>query len=182
MQQLYFVAIIPDECRQEQVTGLKQRMAEKYGSSHALKSPPHITIIPPFQYDNEKESELVAILDTYTATKKPFSLGINGFGSFPPRVIFLKVEHSDVLNALQRSLQEKFAERMAVWDPHGARPYYPHMTLAFKDLKKSAFHRAWHDLGDQTFGFEFCVQALFLLRHDGTRWRVVHSSPMYGTR
>jgi 2'-5' RNA ligase len=182
MQPLYFIAIVPDASRQEQVTRLKQYMAEHYRAAHALKTPPHITIVPPFRYNKDQEAQLIASLDTFAASWRPFSINIDGFGNFPPRVIFLNVQPSDALNLLHQSLQERITARTGIRREDTARPFRPHMTIAFRDLKKSAFYRAVRDLGRAEFGFEFFVDSIHLLRHDGERWSVVHTSPMYGDR
>lgn len=182
MQPLYFIAIIPDASRQEQVTRLKQYMAEHYRAAHALKTPPHITIVPPFRYDEDQETQLTALLDTFAASQRPFSINIDGFGNFPPRVIFLNVQPSDALNLLHQSLLELITVRTGIGREHSARPFHPHMTIAFRDLKKPAFYRAVHDLDKTEFGFAFFVDSIHLLRHNGERWSVVHTSPLYGDR
>jgi 2'-5' RNA ligase len=48
-EKLYFIAIIPPQPYKEKIAGIKQSFAEIYHVSHALKSPPHITLIPPFK-------------------------------------------------------------------------------------------------------------------------------------
>jgi len=55
---LYFFAVVPPEEIQSSVTDIKQDFKERFNASHALKSPPHITLIPPFKYDLEDENVL----------------------------------------------------------------------------------------------------------------------------
>ncbi|MDE5096246.1 MAG: 2'-5' RNA ligase family protein, partial [Trichodesmium sp. St11_bin5] len=50
---LLFVALVPPENIQNQVTEIKEYFSRNYNSSHALKSVPHITLQPPFKWPTE---------------------------------------------------------------------------------------------------------------------------------
>jgi hypothetical protein len=45
--------------------------------------------------------------------------------------------------------------------------------LAFKDLSKANFHKAWKEYEDRKFDEYFLAEKIFLLKHDGERWNVV---------
>ncbi|NEQ19818.1 MAG: hypothetical protein F6K28_10405 [Microcoleus sp. SIO2G3] len=49
-QKLYFIALLPPEEIQDYANQIKQYFADHYGSRHAQKSPPHITLQPPFEW------------------------------------------------------------------------------------------------------------------------------------
>lgn len=57
MSSLYFLAVIPPEPVFSEVMAFKKEMSERFSSSRALKSPPHITLLPPVQ-GNEDFEEL----------------------------------------------------------------------------------------------------------------------------
>ena len=52
------------------------------------------------------------------------------------------------------------------------RPFRPHVSVAFRDLKRSQFRKLWAEVRDKTFTEFFQVTGMALLRHDGRRWQV----------
>jgi 2'-5' RNA ligase len=53
---------------------------------------------------------------------------------------------------------------------YGDEPYHPHMTLAFRDLRKSDFSKAWSDFSTKDLRVDFKVDGVTLLRHSGKEW------------
>ena len=49
-------------------------------------------------------------------------------------------------------------------------PFHPHMTVAFRDLKKPNFVKAWEEFKDKLLDAEFIADRICLLKHDGKRW------------
>ena len=52
------------------------------------------------------------------------------------------------------------------------RHYTPHITVAFRDLTKQNFRKAWSELEHQQLYFEFIVPVVTLLIHNGKRWHI----------
>ncbi|MFN6233029.1 MAG: 2'-5' RNA ligase family protein, partial [Microcystis sp.] len=48
---LFFIALLPPPEVQEIATKIKVEFAEIYNSRAALKSPPHVTLQPPFRWN-----------------------------------------------------------------------------------------------------------------------------------
>src|SRR5688572_20533485 len=94
---LYFIAIVaPDEIN-KQVLVWKKYMEQKYRCKVALKSPAHITLVPPFSMASDRENELAKHLKEFAHSAKSFSIGLKDFDNFKPRVIFLHVEPGPTL-------------------------------------------------------------------------------------
>jgi 2'-5' RNA ligase len=51
--------------------------------------------------------------------------------------------------------------------------FQPHLTLAFRDLRKPAFTKAWEEFKDKPYGENFLADRLCLLKHDGKNWQVL---------
>ena len=51
---LYFIALLPPVEVAEEVTEIKQFFARNYNSRAALKSPPHVTLQPPFAWEVDR--------------------------------------------------------------------------------------------------------------------------------
>ena len=167
---LYFIAIVPPEPFREKALKLKEYFYERYGSKASLNSPPHITLFPPFKLAVE-EDELVEALEKEAASFPPFVVSLENFGAFPPRVIYIDVHRQAVMDQLQGGIQ-KLLPKFAVPDPkiNNDRPFHPHMTLAFRDLKKEEFKKAWKEFNEQELSYSWEVESFTLLRHNGRRW------------
>ena len=135
----YFLAIVPEVQTCEKVTLLKEQLRESFGLKYALKSPPHITLKMPFVHNEKKEEDLIKVFQYYFAKKSAFPLGIRGVGAFGNRVVFLKIKYPPELKLFQRELtvflKRNLKKNLELSDTN----YYPHLTVAFKDLKKNQF-------------------------------------------
>jgi 2'-5' RNA ligase len=171
---LYFIAFIPPSPVFEEAQTMKQYFRERYNSKAALNSPPHITLHMPFKWKNEKESELVEKLRVFIKRFDPIKVCLDNFSSFPPRVIFINVVKSEILGALQKEIERFCKRELNLFNANYKEDaYHPHLTLAFRDLKKSAYAEAWEELRSREFKAEFMADKIALLKHDGKAWNVL---------
>lgn len=175
----FFIALLPPPDVQAVATQLKEYFRDRYNSKAALRSPPHITLQAPFEWPDEDRDRLVSTLAEFRFQPTAIPVRLSGFGAFPPRVIYLNVEHTEALMTLQAALSRYLAETLAVVDQRESdRPFRPHLTVAFRDLKPAAFRRAWTEFEQQPAQFSFCVPEITLLRHDGRHWMVDQNFPL----
>ena len=126
----------------------------------------------PFKLTAKKKVKLVNSLKKLYSEHEAFSITLNGFGAFPPRVIYVKVEHSDRLTLLQKELGELMAKTMFIHNlNYRDKPFKPHITIAFRDLHKQRFTEAWEYYGSQSFQVKFQVNRITLLKHNGKIWQ-----------
>ena len=170
---LYFIALIPPEPLRKQIIELKLKFAENYRTSHALKSPPHITLIPPFNFRNTEEKRIIDLLKIFVQTTNPFNVTIEGFGAFKPKVIYLDFTENELLQSLQMRLSEQF-NGISGLNVKKRKLFAPHMTLAFRDLSPQMFYRAWEKYKLETFKASYMVESLFLLKHNGKFWDIAY--------
>ena len=163
---LLFVAVIPPEIIKKEITELKKKIAEEFNSSHALKSPPHITLVPPFNCPESHEMELFLSLTNVCRSTKRFSAVIQGYGAFRPRVIYLNILQNQDLEKLYHLLNSSLARE------ESRRTYKPHMTLAFRDLSSKMFYKAWQKYKSRSFNSTFEINSIFLLKHNFKYWEV----------
>lgn len=171
-QDLYFIALIPPEKLREQIQQLKLEVADKFKSSHSLNAPPHITLVSPFRISENQVSGLQSILEVYTQGNQPFQVDLKGYATFPPRVIFIDVNKSDELQQFQKKLEEMIRADDAFGYNYHERPFHPHITLAFKDLSKENFYKAWDEFKDRDLEESFVADHVYLLKHNGEIWEV----------
>ena len=170
----YFIALIPPSPVYEETLALKEYVKEKYNSKAALNSPPHITLHMPFLWNEEKEKKLLTKLQEFARQCDPIKVCLDNFSSFPPRVIFINVTESDALNELQRRLHRFFKRELDIFNAnYQDRPFHPHLTLAFRDLRKSQYPLAWGEFSNKEYKAEFMADKIGLLKHNGKSWDVL---------
>ncbi len=170
----YFVALIPPSPVYEDAQKLKEYCGEQYHTKAALNSPPHITLHMPFFWKGEKEKKLVAKLEEFARKCGPIKLCLDNFSSFPPRVIFMNVTESDALDELQQNLHRFFKRELDIFNAnYQDKPFHPHLTLAFRDLRKSQYHLAWQEFSKKEYKAEFMADKIALLKHNGKNWDVL---------
>lgn len=175
----FFVALVPPQSIQDYANEVKQYFAEQYGSRAAQKSPPHITLQPPFEWDDEAIPQLKQGLGAFASTQKEVPITLSGFGAFVPRVIYINVVKTPELLHLYRALLAEMETSLGIVDPVAKqRPFAPHMTVAFRDLTRQSFRAAWSEFQTRSLNFEFVASDLTLLLHDGHRWNVEEKFPL----
>jgi 2'-5' RNA ligase len=175
-KQLYFIAIIPPSPTLEEAQELKNYFQEKYNSKAALNSPPHITLHMPFEWKEEKEAQLIEKISCFANTQVSFDLKLSNFNCFEPRVIFIDVIKNEKLELLQKNLHRFCKKELNLFNAnYKEHAFHPHLTLAFRDLKKPEFVKAWIEFKERKFEATFAVNALTLLKHDGKKWNVLTS-------
>lgn len=169
---LYFIALVPDDWLKTQVKALKEEMRDRFGAKHALKSPAHITLVPPFKRDEMHESFISDFLKRFARVGEPFSLIMNGFGSFPPRVIYIDINNPEPLRELHTKISKGLKdEYLLAQEELGAR-FSPHMTIATRDLSEDQYNKAWPEYKNRTFHAKFDVKSVYLLKHNSKFWDI----------
>ena len=171
-KELYFIALVPQEPVFSSVMDLKLLVKEKYQSRRALNSPPHITLQMPFRWREDREEIIHDMLRRSASAVNRFRLILNGFGFFEPRVVYVDVEESTELEVLHESVKSKVKRELKLVNELGERPFRPHMTIAFRDLKKPMFYKAMEEFGGKEFSADFKVEDICLLKHNGSTWDI----------
>lgn len=166
----FFVALLPPQHIQDCANEIKQYFADRYASSGAQKSPPHITLQPPFEWADSDVSLLEDSLNKFATSRESIPVTLHNFAAFTPRVIYIDVVQTPELMDLQADLI-KYVDNLGIVDK-SHRSFTPHMTVAFRDLTKQNFKVAWREFEKRELHFEFKCHRLTLLLHDGKRWNV----------
>src|SRR5690349_19617587 len=106
---MYFIALVLPDSINQKLLVYKRMMHEKYGAGVGLKSPAHITLIPPCWLDPGKENELIAEIDTLSAGIKDFKICSDNFSAFKPRTIFIAVGKNESLEKLKKTTDGFFS-------------------------------------------------------------------------
>lgn len=173
---LYFVAVVLPEDLNKKIQVFKMFMQEKWGCAVGLKSPAHITLIPPFWMNEILEETFLHGLDALCKKEPSFTITTTNFSAFKPRTIFIE----PVLNAGLKKLKQTVDEFGNAHPQYGARPdtrpFHPHITIATRDLHKQAFAEAWAYFETKKFDAACNATGLSVLRHNTRFWDVIHTA------
>jgi len=175
-QGLYFIAVIPPDAVSHDAQLWKEHFATQYQSKASLNSPPHITLHMPFKMKLRKEPMLIEALSVVGGQSETFDLAIDGFDAFKPRSIFMKILEEKLLNQLHDNIRQVMKRQFNIFNAdYRDHPFHPHLTLAFRDLKKDKFELAWQEFQSKSYQETFLVDSFWLLKHDGKKWQRLHS-------
>jgi len=172
-EKLYFIAIVPPTPIYDEALQQKEYFKAHYNSKASLNSPPHITLHMPFRWNETEEEKLSEYLEQFVVEHDPVPVKLDNFSSFPPRVIFINVEMSEELEKLQKNLQRYCKRILNLFNANYKElPFKPHVTVAFRDLKKPSYQRAWDEFKLKNFQAEFMADRIALLKHSGRVWKI----------
>ena len=176
MANMYFIALVAPKEINEVVLKWKQFMKEHYECIVALRSPAHVTLIPPFWMKEEIESKLKDSVENFSHHQTSFELSLKNFSAFKPRVIYVHVEPSEALNKLHFELYQFLATANLFPIEKEERPFHPHVTIATRDLSKKIFYDAWEIFKEKKYETTWIANSISLLRHNQKNWDVIFTS------
>jgi 2'-5' RNA ligase len=172
----YFIAIMPPPPIAERAHAWKEHFNRTFNSKAALNSPPHITLHMPFEWKTDKEPNLRSCLQSFAQTQNKFDVELDAFECFAPRVIYIRVIENAELNQLQNALARFCKTSLKLFNANRLnQPYHPHLTVAFRDLKKPLFPEAWASVKDLSFSARFTCSTLVLLKREGKQWHPIEN-------
>lgn len=173
---MYFIALVAPEEINAAVLQWKHWFRDQFGCTVALKSPAHITLIPPFWMQPELEEDLVSSIVTFSQTRKSFEIMLNNFSAFKPGVIYVDVLKNEQLENFYSCFSDYFFSINKFPLKKDNRPFHPHVTLATRDLYKKAFYKAWEIFSEREFEAQWLADSISLLRHNKKNWDVIFTS------
>jgi 2'-5' RNA ligase len=176
MANMYFIAAVAPKEINEQVLKWKQLMKERFGCLVALRSPAHITFVPPFWMDEKLENALDRSIGDFSAQQTPFLISLENFSAFKPRVIYVDVAEVQPLKALHARLSKFLITLNSFPIEKEDRPFHPHITIATRDLHKKSFQEAWGIFREKQYAASWLVNSMSLLRHNQKNWDVIFTS------
>lgn len=168
----YFIALVPKEPVKQEIIRLKWLLKEEFGVKYALKSPPHITLKMPFLFNENKEALLAHKLECFFQEEKGFSLSLSGVGNFGNRVAYLRVRYPPELLAMQQRLVSYGKKNLGQNIELSDKNYHPHLTLAFKDIKKHQFETLLVFLKTKVDRYHMEVDQVSLLKKMTSNWEI----------
>jgi 2'-5' RNA ligase len=175
-EDLYFIAAIPKRELREKITAFKQDFAKRFNSSKALKVYPHITLKAPFKYPSNAHDRILDWFENLQINQNPFTIQLKDFGAFHNKmspVIFIHPEPNIEIQSMQQEIIKDFKTFL----PAAVHPtdlkFNPHVTVAYRDLDRDNFQKAWEEYKHKKFAAAFEIVAFYLLQHDSKKWNLI---------
>ena len=176
--EMYFIALVAPEEIDQQIVKWKNFMKEKFGCMVALRSPAHVTLIPPFWMKEEMENELIQSLNEFSAHQNQLMIQLKNFSSFKPGVLFVDVIKNEQLALLKTDLEDFLLGQKKFPIKKEERSFHAHITIATRDLYKKAFFEAWDIFQNKKYEAEWRAKGVSVLRHNKKNWDVIHTSQL----
>lgn len=168
---LYFISILASGTIAGEVNTGKQYMLKHFGCKVALKSPPHITLVPPVELSDPEAQRLIGLLDQFRPGIAPFYVGVKDYQHFEQTVIYLHVIPNDLLTTLNRKLQMYLRNAGFSIDSRPL-PFVPHITVATRDIPPAQFATAFHHFSRRRYTGSMIARRITLLRLDPGQWQI----------
>jgi 2'-5' RNA ligase len=167
------IAIVLPEPVYTEVREQQLFIAKTWGPKHALRTPPHITIIPPMALKQEEVPLIFSMASALSLSFSSFTMQLNGYGAFKPRVVFVHPQKCEALDGLEATWEHAIKQKL----PHALanypdRPYHPHVTLAHKDVRREQFEKIWDHYSALDYRVNFEVKEFCVLDHTKDGWAV----------
>jgi 2'-5' RNA ligase len=175
---MYFVAIVCPEELNKKIELFKLWMQEKFGCKVALKSPAHITLIPPFWFDTEKENILEHTVSSFHGSTEATEIQLNSFSHFSNRVLYINIKTNKSLNDIRQEAEKYFIKELGNIIKPETRQFTPHITIANRDLKPGDFIKAWEHFSHKKFEEKFTADTISVLKLNEGKWTVIAHSDL----
>ena len=170
---LKLIALIIPEPLKTLVIEEQELIRDRWGPKHALRTPPHLTIIPPIEVSDEEITRLWTLAKEIANQTGPFEIEFNGYGAFKPRVVFINLQASSPLEHLYRNWRTSLERNMGhVLEKYPDRPYHPHLTLAHRDVDRVIFSEMWSYFKEKEIKANVTFDRFCILKHHAAGWSI----------
>lgn len=180
-QELYYIAVVPNEEVKALIREVKEELLRDYGLKHALKSPAHITLQRPFKRIETEEPRLFQQLSRFAAEQTAFEITLFGYDCFAPKVIYAAIEEHQEIMELYTNLHSYLLESVGFEASELSTDFHPHMTVATRDLTSVIYEKLWPLFKERSLSGTFTVDSIVVLKHNGKHWDIYKRFPFKNT-
>ena len=169
----YLITVLPTTRISNEISLFQKNIEADFGAVHAQKVPPHITVIPPFDCDEEKIETLMITLSQHLS--KPISqinIHLDNFQRFDNRTLFVDVAKNEPFEHFCISLKQLFNQQKIIKQRTEKHFFVPHITLANKDINKKDFKALWLQFMNKKYQRNFDLTSIVILELKEFKWEV----------
>lgn len=164
---LYFVALLPDENTSKLIYEYKQIIYHQFACKAALKSPAHITLIPPVSLSSEQLELLKQDVKKISHSTDSFAIDLLGWNNFATRTIYLDCQNNQDLAKIYTKCQKLAMKIGLKTDP---RNFIPHITLANRDINIEQYANLWQLVNNMNYPKSVIINSIVIFEQTPTLW------------
>ncbi len=179
----YLLIISPPEDIKHSIGKIKKDVGVKYGSSHALHSIAHISLVR-FLLVKGYERNLLTRLFSFCINTLPFGVTLDDFDVFPRHTLYVNVRENEGIKKLQNGLVVLLMNSVSVRGKYVKASNKHHMTIA-RNLNSVQFDSISDEYRSRQINTSFRAKNVMLLKrpHDehklrSYRWNGSHNFVM----
>lgn len=172
---LYFVALLPDDNTCKLVADYKQVIYRQFACKAALKSPAHITLVPPFMMNNAQLEQVMVEMKKISSTATKFRIQTEGWNHFTNRTIYLDCQNSQYLAKIHARCQEL---AMQIGINISQRNFIPHITLANRDINAQQYDSLWEIVNNMDYPKSVIIDSLVIFEQTPNQWHPLLILPL----
>lgn len=148
------------------VNDCRDWMSNNFACKSGHGTPPHITLLAPFSLprgfsDGDVfETAAVAFSECFQKNVIPFAAEISGFGAFAERTLFLNVMDSKNWQDAHSIFAKKFSANILSQVKKSARKFFPHLTIANRDIPPGTMDEALRHFSELDFKSKFDLNVI----------------------
>ena len=177
--QLKLLAIVLPEPVFSFVIEQQTFIANTWGPRRALRTPPHLTLVPPLMLSPPEEHVLSEICEKAALEIPKFNLTFCSFDHFPEKVVFLKPKPSEELQNLYKTLNDEAQREIPhAMKRYSERQFYPHVTLAHRDVTPDKFQNIKSYYDQVSIHVVTLIDKFHILSHTSQGWKIGQTFPL----
>lgn len=158
----YLLILNPHEDLRDKIMQVKKEFSEKYKTTVALYSKPHISLVNFVQFEMTEE-RLINRLKIIASGYHSFKVDLKNYGSFPSHTIFINVASKQQVQNLGKELRS--AQHLMTLNKDN-KPHFitdPYIIVATK-LLPWQYEKGWLDYSHRYFSECFIADEMLLLK------------------
>lgn len=167
-----------------ELRALEMQLAEQISNSDGLVQPPHITVKTPFSVpDLRSVAKVIEIMTEITANTPPFTLELNGFGSFAQSVLYAQVAPNKHLSRLH----QQCLTQIESFFPGARGPYegdnivfHSSIALGLSEKQIDDALKTLERIGFLAYRRDVVVENVGLFMNLNDQWIVIHEERFRG--
>jgi len=170
----YFLALIPPASISNEIIAFQKEIEAQFGAIHAQKAPPHITVIPPFNCEQEKLNSFIIELKGFLMSShySDITIALDNFQRFESLTLFVDVAKNEAFEKFCKAVKLLFKQQKIIKQRVEKHYFIPHITIANKDIKKRDFKQAWEVFKERSYRQSFRLSELYVLELKNGTWGI----------
>lgn len=166
LQHTHFIGVSVPLDLEDLVNDCRDYMNATFGCKSGYGTPPHVTLVAPFslneQFSDADVCEAAANAFEECVQKNvfPFTAKVSGFGSFAERTLFINVEDNPNWQNAHSIFTKTFGEEILFQTKKSGRKFFPHLTIANRDIPAGAMDSALKHFAELDLQTEFQVDTV----------------------